>query len=153
MPYGRDNLTIMYEKILHPLTTNQNPACRRCGWRTYPHWGPHDCLTPPDETRMRHLAGSLLAHMSFWREPPELQTYTLCRAIAFMIAANVPDSERAQMKWQKLADEITALIPKLRTTPAKTVQDVSKSVLRVKKGKKVKRVSMSKVPRKKRMHR
>ena len=125
-PYG-EGLKVEHEKVLHPLDDARNPACGRCGWRTYPLWGPHDCQTPHDIQRTRHVAGHILSQLSFYRIPAEQKVHALAVAIAFSIAADVPDAERADVKWKKLADEVTNMIQKHKgQNPATTVQDVSR---------------------------
>src|SRR5688572_14519827 len=103
MAFG-ENLAVM-QNLRHPMSDPENPICQRCGFRTYPRWGEHDCITPVDVTKMRHVTGDLLSNLHFYRIPIEMQVGSLALALAWTMASNCQPS-RIHTKLRSLFPEI-----------------------------------------------
>lgn len=77
-----------------------NPICRRCGFRTYPAWGEHNCKIKPDPVKIRHWAGMITSYLDFYRVRPEMQIAALLLALAYILGRNT-DGERGVAKFVK----------------------------------------------------
>lgn len=96
------------------VTKDPNPYCKRCGWRTYPLWGPHDCrqgipVDPEQVARIRHIAGDLLSTLHFYRRSPEEQVAALVYAFSYALGRNC-EPRRALKRWRGIQPKIEKLI-------------------------------------------
>lgn len=97
MPYGQD-LAVM-EKTRHAMSDTENPYCTRCGFRTYPRWGEHDCTGAIDTARIHHVGGDILANLHFYRVPVEVQVAALAEALAWTFSTNcLPNRIEAKLR-------------------------------------------------------
>lgn len=105
MPQYGKNLEAQHRTV-HGYSIEENPYCSKCGLRTYPRWGPHDCTSRPDVKKIRHVAGDIIANLHFYRIPAEQQLAALAEALAFSFARNVRPT--------RLKAKLDATLPVLR---------------------------------------
>lgn len=124
------------------MSLDDNPFCKRCGFRTYPQWGVHACppVGPPSEDdtrRMRHAAGDLISHLQFYRIPADMQIAAVAEALAFVLASNIHPA-RLNRKWEVLKKSIADIMQvqvfrqAKKTHAMNLVMDVDKPRLKAK---------------------
>ena len=124
------------------MSTDDNPFCPRCGFRTFPQWGAHDCALPFDTRLMRHTAGNILSNLHFYRIPAGVQIAALIEALAYTIGANLeptrlpPILEATGLQVTRLATEESDRV-KAKTANDNPVMEITRSRLKAKKGKPV----------------
>jgi hypothetical protein len=92
-----------------------NPICRRCGYRTYPRWGPHDCRAggdPVTDEQLKligHWAGYMLSNFDFYRLPPVIQVEALVIALSYALG-RYTNGRRGIEKFRRAVPSIERLI-------------------------------------------
>ncbi len=93
-----------------------NPICRRCGYRTYPRWGPHGCrqgspTTNADLKKIGHWAGHVLSNFDFYRIPPTIQVEALAMALSYALG-RYTNGPRGARRLQSIVPVMLRIIRK-----------------------------------------
>lgn len=119
MPQYGKNLEVQHRTI-HGFSIEENPYCSKCGMRTYPRWGPHDCTSRPNIEKIRGISADIISNFHFFRVPAEQQLSALAEAFAFTAARNIRPT-RLKAKLDAILPVIRKLAMRQASGPTETI--------------------------------